>query len=114
MALHAIEHEIDAHLAREGRAEREGERCEEIEQALKNSPAFIKEAIGNGALDDLVDAYRDGDSLALDDALDDIVQDYLDRQVRYELVRQDYFASDYPRSRVDALSNVANAFGVQS
>lgn len=113
-ALHAVEHEIDAHLAQTEREESAAERADTLRAAILADRSFIVEAIGNGDLTELADAYKEGGWADTYDALADVVASYLQFKVTSELRRDDRFSSDYPRTDLAALENIARAWGVRA
>lgn len=87
------------------------DREETLRAAIKASPSFIGEALQEDCTE-LVAAIRASDGQHALDAISDMVDSWLESSIRNQLNRRDYFSSDYPRTDLDALENIARLWQV--
>lgn len=88
------------------------EREETLRAAIRTDSQFIAEALQEDCTE-LVAAIRASDGQHALDAISDMVDSWLESSIRNQLNRRDYFSSDYPRTYLDALENIARVWGVQ-
>lgn len=89
------------------------DREEAIRNALTTDPSFIGEAIGNGDLTNLAEAFLTKDPQHCWDAIHDLVADYLkteEARARSELRAKLFTQQD----DIDALEHLAAVFGVDA
>lgn len=113
ITLRAAARQCDNAYPYDDTAERRGELSDELADAIKRDPSFIGEALQEDCTA-LVAAYAEKDGQAALDALADMVDSWLASNVNSQLNRRDYFASDYPRTELAALENIARLCGVSA